>query len=319
VSTAPAVATEPGMGYQHEAFLYRGEAEFLAGTVPFIEAALAADEPVLVAVIKPRLDLIADALGDDAARVSLVDMAELGANPARIIPAWRRFVDQHRADVRPVRGIGEPIWAGRRPTELVECQLHEALLNQAVEEQTRLWLRCPYDADVLDTPVIAEAHRSHPVLADPSQPAGSAEYGGPDHAVSLFGAELPEPATAPETLAFDGAALAAVRALVVRHAADAGLDALRGGELALVMHEIASNSVRHGGGRGSLRVWRDSAGLVCEITDAGHITDPLVGRVMPSLDAAGGRGLWLANQLCDLVQVRSTAGGGTTVRIHSWT
>ena len=34
------------------------------------------------------------------------------------------------------------------------------------------------------------------------------------------------------------------------------------------------------------------------------------------VDRAGGRGLWIANQLCDLVQVRSGAAG-TTVRLHA--
>ena len=35
----------------------------------------------------------------------------------------------------------------------------------------------------------------------------------------------------------------------------------------------------------------------------------------PVLDQPGGRGLWLANQLCDLVQVR-TFELGNVVRIH---
>jgi anti-sigma regulatory factor (Ser/Thr protein kinase) len=45
------------------------------------------------------------------------------------------------------------------------------------------------------------------------------------------------------------------------------------------------------------------------------IEDPLGGRRVPSPDAAGGMGLWLVNQLCDLVEVRSTAQG-TTARVH---
>jgi hypothetical protein len=50
--------------------------------------------------------------------------------------------------------------------------------------------------------------------------------------------------------------------------------------------------------------------------DEGFISDPLAGRRIPSPDGAGGIGLWLVNQLCDLAEVRSTAEG-TTARVHT--
>lgn len=57
-------------------------------------------------------------------------MEELGRNPARIIAAWRDYIgDQARG--QRVRGIGEPIWPGRRSAVLVESQHHEALLDLA--------------------------------------------------------------------------------------------------------------------------------------------------------------------------------------------
>jgi hypothetical protein len=40
-----------------------------------------------------------------------------------------------------------------------------------------------------------------------------------------------------------------------------------------------------------------------------------VGRLRPPVDSAGGRGLWLANQLCDLVQVRAL-DEGNVVRLY---
>ena len=83
----------------------------------------------------------------------------------------------------------------------------------------------------------------------------------------------------------------------------------------LAVGELAANSVRHGGGRGILRIWRTEAALVCEVRDRGHIDDPLVGRRRPPLAQLGGRGLWIANSVCDLVQVRSNAQG-TAVRVH---
>jgi anti-sigma regulatory factor (Ser/Thr protein kinase) len=73
--------------------------------------------------------------------------------------------------------------------------------------------------------------------------------------------------------------------------------------------------VLHADGRGTLRVWRDEHALVCEVRDGGTLEDPLLGRERPRLDQASGRGLWLVNQLCDLVQMRSYPHGNV-VRLH---
>ena len=82
----------------------------------------------------------------------------------------------------------------------------------------------------------------------------------------------------------------------------------------LAVNEILTNSVRHGGGTGVLRIWQDDETLVCEVRDGGRIDDPLADRRRPRPDQTGGRGLWIANQLCDLVQLRSLADG-SVVRV----
>ena len=87
--------------------------------------------------------------------------------------------------------------------------------------------------------------------------------------------------------------------------------------LALVASELATNSVRHGGGTGTVAMWLDKGAAVLQFTDSGTLLDPLTGRLSPPLDSEGGRGLYLVNQLCDLVQVRSS-DRGTTVRVLTW-
>src|SRR4030088_1237419 len=99
--------------FHHAAFFYSGEDEFIEGTVPFLTAALEADEPALVAVSEARISLLKEALGDDASRLKFADMHLLGSNPARIIPVWPRFLDEHAPAGASARGIGEPIWDGR--------------------------------------------------------------------------------------------------------------------------------------------------------------------------------------------------------------
>jgi anti-sigma regulatory factor (Ser/Thr protein kinase) len=317
MSSPEDVRTPRHPGYRHEAFFYAGRDEFLAGCVPFVAAAVAADEPVMVALVPERLDLLRRALGSDAARVCFVDMAELGRNPARILPAWRAFVDEAARDGRPVRGIGEPIWAGRRDAEIVECQLHEALLNMAVDPDVAFWLRCPYDVSTLPASVAEAAQYSHPVLVGPEEYRGSTVYEGLHHVQSLFGSPLPEPEVRAPSLSFGADDLPTLRRMVERTAAVTTLTGERLIEFDLAVHEIAANSVRHGGGSGRFRVWSADDAVSCEVADAGHISDPLVGRSTPEPTAEDGRGIWLANQLADLVQVRSTAQG-TTVRLTDW-
>jgi anti-sigma regulatory factor (Ser/Thr protein kinase) len=310
-------ASRPHSVYRHEAFLYRGDDDFLAGTVPFVHDGVAAGQPVMVAVIAARGARLREALGADAAQVHFVDMAELGRNPARIIPAWREFVDGHTGSGQPVRGVGEPIWAGRRAAEIVECQLHEALLNMALDPDTPLWLRCPYDIEALDGLVRVEAERSHPMLVEDRAYVGSTVYGGAHHASQAFDRHLAEPIGPTDDVIFDGVSLGFVRDIVATHGRVAGLAQERSRTLALAVHELATNSVQHGGGGGLLRVWRETDALVCQVSDDGRVADPLIGRQRPPLHQEGGRGVWLANQLCDLVQFRSS-DSGTTVRVSTW-
>ena len=301
--------------FRHEALLYAGEVDFLAGTLPFIREGVAAGEPVLVVVSAARIGLLRSALGGDADRVAFADMTDVGANPARIIPAWRDFVAGHDVATRRARSICEPIWAGRTPAELVECQRHEALLNLAFAGVPAWWLLCPYDTTSLDTEVLDEAWRSHPFVTEGGVGLGSAAYRGLEQTAVPFATPLPDPPGQPPALGFEPASLAGLRELVAGHAAAAGLDPDRTADLVLAVDEVASNSLRHGGGRGILRIWREDGALVCEVRDAGRIDDPLAGRERPTLDREGGRGLWMINQLCDLVQLRSFPSGAV-VRLH---
>ena len=79
------------------------------------------------------------------------------------------------------------------------------------------------------------------------------------------------------------------RAFVAEQAGRSGLTAETADAMVLAVSEIATNSIRHGGGHGEIRAWADGRSLVCEVTDRGHITAPLVGRERPVPDAARGR------------------------------
>jgi anti-sigma regulatory factor (Ser/Thr protein kinase) len=109
--------------------------------------------------------------------------------------------------------------------------------------------------------------------------------------------------------------LSQVRALVLRHAREAGLTESRANDLVLAVSEVAANTLRHTRAPGTLAMWHDANEVVCEVHDEGTITDPLAGYRKPAPGASGGHGLWLVRQVCDLVELTSDANG-TTVRMH---
>lgn len=302
--------------FQHEALFYAGIDEFLAGAVPFIQEGLDNSEPILVAVPSVRLHALEAELADEVDRIKFLDMEVIGHNPAHIIPAWREFLSVHGGGTRPVRGIGEPIWAGRSASELVECQRHEALLNVAFAGSGAWRLLCPYDTVGLPDEVIAEAECTHPWV---SNHHGVRQHSGRcrdlDAMSAPFDAALPAPPADAVTIAFALDDIPAIRSLISTVSANAGLDQNRADDFVLAAHEILTNSVRHAGGRGTVRLWTDARGVFCEVADDGRIERPLVGRERPRDDEPGGRGVWMANQLCDLVQIRTFADGNV-VRLH---
>jgi len=290
--------------------MYAGLDEFVAGMSAFVRDGRGAGEPTLVVVGRRKLDLLREELGADAEGVLFADMADVGANPARIIPAWREFVDEHAGAGRAIRGIGEPIYPERGVAEMVECHRHESLLNLAFADAQGFRLVCPYDTTALPPEVIATARRTHPYLVEDGVASESALFDGLDAVARPFEDPLPDPPPYAEEIDVELGALAGVRHAVRRHAAAAALPADRARDLLVAVNEIATNSVRHGGGRGRLLLWHEPGELVCEMRDDGRIAAPLAGRERPGALQVGGYGLWLANQLCDLVQVRAYATGG---------
>jgi anti-sigma regulatory factor (Ser/Thr protein kinase) len=310
---APSDLSDADRGFRHQTHFYAGEAGFLRGTLPFVAEAISAEEPVLVAVRSARGAQLRDALGVDGERVSFADMVVLGRNPARLIPIWRQFLEEHEG--QPVRGVSESIWPGRSAAELTECERHEALMNLAFDEGHSWRLLCVFDLDGLGEQAIAAARRSHLLITHKGGYGRSETYLGEGDGPGRFEGPLPPPASRPTEVRFTGADLTPVRGRVREWAGCGRHDDELAERLVLAVNELATNSVRHGGGGGLLLMWTEGETLMCEVRDAGRIEEPLVGLRRPSADRPSGRGLWLVNQVCDLVQIRSSKSG-SAVRIH---
>lgn len=314
MNAANAVGAHGAESFSHQALLYRGSEQWLERIRAFLEPGLAAGEPVMIAVPAAKHELLRAHLDAEASAVTLLDMSELGRNPARLIGAYLQALAAHPG--RRAHLVGEPAWAGRTVDEYDEVILHEALCNLAFKGLPYRAL-CPYDAETIDPGVLAGVRCTHPHLAEG---LGAAQP-SPSYTDRLAPtAHWPRPLAPPPPdairVAYSLAELALVRSLVEEHATAAGLERTRRNDLVLAVDELATNSIVHASGCGELRIWTSENRLVCEIEDQGHIADPLAGRIPPPGDSARGRGLWLVNRLTDLVQLR-TRPGASTIRIHT--
>jgi anti-sigma regulatory factor (Ser/Thr protein kinase) len=297
-------------GPTHLAFFYRDQAEYLACIEEFASDGLANAEPVFVAVPGDKARLVRTRLGGASRQVSYGDMAELGRNPGRLIPALRAFADAHPG--HRVRFVSEPVWPGRPAAETREAARHEALINLAFS-QTPVSIMCPYDAAGLAPAALLEARFTHPALLQDGQPLASADFAGEGLLPPECDRPLPVPPSFARALGYDGD-LRPVRRLVAELAGQAGLAPERAADLVLAVSEIAANTLRHTSGGGLLQVWHTEQEILCQVQDHGWITDPLAGQQRRPADEPG-HGLWVVNQVCDLVEVR-TGQAGTTVRLH---
>ncbi len=294
----------------HQALFYSGDDEYLAGISDFIDPALDRAEPVAIAVPAPKLQLLRDELGDRAAPIELLDMFELGRNPARIIPVVLSMIQRYGS---PLRYVGEPMWPGRSPEEIREATRHEALINLAWPD-AEIRVLCPYDTERLDDQVLLDAEHTHPGVVRDRELAASLAYvdgrlpAGCD--VPLSG---PPPGAVEQDFEIDD--LGRLRLWVAEQAAASGLDSDRVAGLVTAVNELTSNTIRHAAPHGTLRFWTAPGEVIFEVEDVGHIADPLAGRRRQAM-GSGGLGLWMVNQLCDLVEVR-TSVDGTTIRAHS--
>jgi anti-sigma regulatory factor (Ser/Thr protein kinase) len=307
--TAPPTMRDGGT-LVHAALLYRRPEQLRAALEEFVRDADGAGEPCLVAMPGPHLALAGDALASAGPAVRVEDMVEVGRNPGRLIPMLLDWLDEQAG---PARVVSEAIWPERSYAETTECLRHEALLNVALADRD-VSVLCPYDTARLDAEVVAGAELTHPHLIDELGMRPSLAYGDPVEVARGERWPPPEPAPPVSVLAFDGD-LARLRHALAADSLLAGIDPARRADLVFAVNEAASNAVRHGDGQVGARLWREDRRVIGEVVTTTAIEEPLAGLRTPGPDDLDGRGLWLIHQLCDLVEVRSGAGG-SRLRMH---
>ncbi|MUL43963.1 sensor histidine kinase [Streptomonospora sp. PA3] len=315
-SRAESAGTDAGRtgDFQHRGAFFSSAEELRGRVLPRLRAALdSGDRAILAVAPRTRAALLAGLPAADAAAVERVDRRDLYDAPGRTLAALHR---RARAEhPRPVLVVGEPPMPVEDPMRLREWHRLDSVLTHALAG-TRMRLLCLHDERVLPERVRSDVRRTHPVLL-----ARGDEYGSPDYvdpaAFSAPDAARPLPAPAGEQRSLRiGPDLASLRTAVGELAEKAEVPRERLGDLVLAANELAANVVEHGGGTGTLTLWRSPGWVVCDVADrGGGLLDPLCGYRPTEPVSPRGYGLWITRQVCDFMEI-SGGANGTLVRAH---
>ncbi|WP_246608188.1 ATP-binding protein [Paractinoplanes toevensis] len=133
------------------------------------------------------------------------------------------------------------------------------------------------------------------------------------------GAASPPSVDAPHLLdrSFGSDEIAVLRHEVTSRLTGIGLTGDRQQGFVLAVNEVITNVVLHAGGHGRVVLWLAGSSVWCTVTDSGpgipasFLRSPEV----PEAFEVGGRGIWLAHQLCDEVTM-ATGPIGTTIGLR---
>lgn len=299
--------------FRHDALLYGDADEFVEHALPFVRDGIACGDRVLAVTSTANAEALQEALGPQSSEVDCRDSRSWYESPGRAFRAYADYVAN--AGGRYLRAIGEPVWPLASREAVIEWARYESVLNVSFAG-TPAWIVCPYDVASLPDGVVDHARHTHPTLHVRGRRVANSEFVEPAELWAALDRSAPLVAPAAATPLEVTSDLAGLRAAVAARAELAGVDRARIPELLVAVHELAINALSHGGGRATIRTWVDRRDFVCQIDDEGPgLASVFGGYQVPGPSATRGRGLWLARQLCDVVEIRSTARG-TRIRIR---
>jgi anti-sigma regulatory factor (Ser/Thr protein kinase) len=305
-------ASGPNDVFVHQALIYGSDQEFMDVALPFVREGLSSGHPTLVAVQGRHTENLRAALGGTPDGLTLYPVEDWYETSARTREKFARWAGERTARNSRVRLIGEPPWALGHEAQVRDWARHESVINVAFAGYPVTFI-CPYDARALPAEILGHARDTHPEIVHGGGSAPSASYEDPVDFCRRLDSAVEDQHGAPDLeLDFRLEDLTAIRRVIGSFVLDAGLSGARTEELVLAVNEITTNAVIHGRLPAWVRAWHADDEVVVEVADTGDgIRDVLAGQLTPPTAGLGGRGLWLARQLCDAVEVRCQKRGCT--------
>lgn len=305
----------PGRGrLVHEAAIYATDAELCRTALPFLTDGIEAQEPTYVILGGRGEELIRRELGERPG-LHYLPAAEAYVNPALTVQSYRDVLTgEVEAGARQIRfitevphpGIGSAWdWWGR----------YEAAANEIFADLP-VWAICTYDERTTPQPVLDEVVRTHPYLSRRGDVhARNGRYEPPDTFLTRRSCAYTDPLESddPQVALADPSLSEARRAAVAVARAQLGSESAD--NLALAVSEIVTNAQLYGEPPVELRLWTGPDRVVASVKDGGTgIHDATLGLAPVDSERSGGRGLWIANQLCNHLGI-SRGPDGFVIRL----
>ncbi len=296
-------------GIFHEGAIYASDSELRDTALPFLSDGLDAHEPTYV-ILGPHGDqLVRRELGEREG-LHYLPATDVYVNPAMTVKGYRDVLTAEVAagaeQIRFITEVPHPgtgsawDWWGR----------YESAVNEIFAD-IPVWAICTYDERTTPTEVLDEVRRTHPYLA---RPGGEHAPNGGYESPAAFIYHRSHPYSDPLEAGEPVVALTDPSLTEARRAAVAVTQALFGTEtadnLALAVSEVVANAQRYGRSPVELRVWAGPDRVVATVKDGGTgIRDATIGLAPVDSDQRSGRGLWIANQLCDHLGITRSHDG----------
>lgn len=301
-------------GLLHTAVCHRSTAEAIEQLLPFVQEGLWAKEDVFVNLSAERAAALSAELGEDADRVRWSDTNHWHPHPARRLRAIQELADGAGRHGRGrLRFIGECAFSTGLPYLVAEWERFEAVLNHALADLP-ISMVCTYDCQQLAPEVVERSRSSHPRIGL-LPPVDNDDYQPPaEFLAQRRGMPLPAPV---EALRLSGSPTPHdARALVQRVHGGAGIDRQKVDDMAVAVTEVVTNAWQAGAQHVDVACWYVDGEAGVQVDDDGPgLRDPLAGYRRPAPSDERGRGLWIARQLADVLDVWPH-DRGTAVRLR---
>jgi anti-sigma regulatory factor (Ser/Thr protein kinase) len=310
--------------FVHAALIVEAERDLEMLAAELVRSARRYDEVLLVVGDHTRTVLTGH-LGESPDGVRWADPRAFYQRLGFAYERFRRYLaGEHRAG-RRVHVVAEPdlaagVDAGLRADRTAAYLAYEAICNQTYALGGSA-VTCIWDGRQQPGAVVDGVRATHSHLVTGAGRTASPHFVAPErYLAGNQGTPMGPPPgqVGLDVTVSDGDGLSALRTAVNGWATGHRFAGEALEDLVLAVVEVATNGLRHGGPPVRVRAWHHGATLITQCDDAGARPIPADAgylRPDPVTVVAGGRGLWLARQMADVVTV-SSRPGLTSVRLH---
>jgi two-component system nitrate/nitrite response regulator NarL len=187
-----------GGGCRHEALVYSSAGELAVGALPFMREGLSGGDHLLVVMRERGRTVLQQALAGDAAEIEFADAIAWYQSPDHAFRQYTLYIDDRLERGAPrVRVVAEVIWPqGSAPAEIAGWKRYEAGISAAMASVPVSFI-CTYDTRELPGGIVADAHRTHPVMRTAEGARPSAHYSRPAAFINDLERQLPQLAPGP--------------------------------------------------------------------------------------------------------------------------